>query len=65
MEIRKQLTRTLTLSAVFTGLILSGNALAQEPGKVFLEEIIVTATKRAGGMDEARLGRIVTALERI
>lgn len=51
MEIRKQLTQGLTLSAIFTGLALSGTALAQETSKVFLEEIIVTATKRAGGME--------------
>ncbi|HSD69322.1 MAG TPA: TonB-dependent receptor [Woeseiaceae bacterium] len=51
MEIRKQLARGITLSAIFTGLALTGTAIAQEASKVFLEEIIVTATKRAGGME--------------
>ncbi len=61
MEFRKQLTRAITLSAIFTGLTLSGSALAQEPSKVFLEEIIVTATKRAGGMEVQDVGVAITA----
>jgi iron complex outermembrane recepter protein len=61
MEIRKQLTHAITLSAIFTGLTWSGYALAQEPSKVFLEEIIVTATKRAGGMEVQDVGVAITA----
>ncbi len=61
MEIRKQLTHVITLSAIFTGLTWSGYALAQEPSKVFLEEIIVTATKRAGGMEVQDVGVAITA----
>ena len=41
---------TLTLAA----LGLSAGAAAQDVGDVFLEEIIVTATKRAGGIDAMR-----------
>lgn len=51
MQIRNQLNRAIALSAVFGGLTLAGNALAQSASSPFLEEIIVTATKRAGGME--------------
>jgi iron complex outermembrane receptor protein len=51
MQIPKQLGRAILLSATITGLMMSGVVLAQSAGKSFLEEIIVTATKRAGGME--------------
>jgi iron complex outermembrane receptor protein len=61
MEIRKQPIRAITLTAIFTGLALSGHVVAQETNKVFLEEIIVTATKRAGGMEVQDVGVAITA----
>ncbi|MDH4047112.1 MAG: TonB-dependent receptor [Gammaproteobacteria bacterium] len=61
MEIPKQLTRAIVLSAIFSGLTLSGSAFAQGTKNVFLEEIIVTATKRAGGMAVQDVPVAVTA----
>jgi iron complex outermembrane receptor protein len=61
MQILKLARQVSGLSAVVTALVFSGNALAQETGKIFLEEIIVTATKRAGGMDVQEVPVAVTA----
>jgi iron complex outermembrane receptor protein len=54
MQIPKQLGHVIVLSALSAGLMVSGAAHAQtanKGSKAFLEEIIVTATKRAGGME--------------
>lgn len=50
-----------TLSATLAGLSLSTGAQAQGLADDFLEEIIVTATKRAGGIDVQDAGLAISA----
>lgn len=51
MQTATRATRRLVIAAALTGLGISAGAHAQRTSDVFLEEIIVTATKRAGGID--------------
>ncbi|MEX2494902.1 MAG: TonB-dependent receptor [Woeseia sp.] len=51
MQTPTQARRRLVIAAVLAGLGMSMGAQAQRAADAFLEEIIVTATKRAGGVD--------------
>jgi len=51
MKTPTQARRGFIIAAALAGLALSMGAEAQRASDVFLEEIIVTATKRAGGID--------------
>lgn len=61
MQILKLARQSMLLPAVLTGLAFSNVAFAQSSNKVFLEEIIVTATKRTGGMDVQDVPIAITA----
>jgi iron complex outermembrane receptor protein len=51
MQTPTQAKRCLVIAAALAGIGLSTGAQAQRTSDTFLEEIIVTATKRAGGID--------------
>lgn len=49
---RSRLSQAITFAIASGAVGVSGNALAQEPGALVIEEIIVTATKRAESMQD-------------
>ena len=55
------INRRVTASFAALGLIFSGLVQAQDLGEVLLEEIVVTATKRAGGVDVQQAAVAITA----
>ncbi len=61
MQTPKYFRRCSIAVAAFTGIALSGFAQAQGLGEAIFEEIIVTATKRAGGVEVQDVPAAVTA----
>jgi iron complex outermembrane receptor protein len=61
MQTPTKVNRSLALATALAGLVLSGAAAAQDTDNVYIEEIMVTATKRAGGISVQDAGVAITA----
>ena len=61
MQTPATIRRVTAACTVALGLVMSGLVLAQDLGEVLLEEIVVTATKRAGGVEAQQAAVAITA----